>query len=172
MNTAHRQPAHARRASITVLDKTIAIDLTKTLLSVWTVIVVIIVSREFIRVLDKAIEGRVANETLLTLLGLKTISIGVSLLPAALFMALLMVLGRMYRDQEVAAIASAGGGAFTLYKAVYLMVLPCSLAGAWLSLYASPWAEATIIRSMHQDEETADLRGIAAGKFSEYSKVT
>ena len=88
---------------MTVLDRTIAGDLAKTLLSVWTVIVVIIVSREFVRVLDKAIEGRVSSETLLSLLALKTLIFSVSLLPDALFMAVLMVIGRMYRDQEMSA---------------------------------------------------------------------
>ncbi|MDO9105154.1 MAG: LPS export ABC transporter permease LptF [Methylovulum sp.] len=155
---------------VTVLDKSIVQDLVKTLLSVWSVIVVIIVSREFIRVLDKAIEGRVSSETLFSLLALKTVIISVTLLPAALFMAVLMVLGRMYRDQEMSAISSAGGGAGTLYRGVFLMVLPLSLIAAGLSLYASPWAEASITRIMHQDEESSDLRGIAAGKFSEYSQ--
>ncbi len=155
---------------MTVLDRTIAGDLAKTLLSVWTVIVVIIVSREFIRVLDKAIEGRVSSETLLSLLALKTLIFSVSLLPAALFMAVLMVIGRMYRDQEMSAIATAGGGAGTLYRAVFLMVFPLSLLAANLSLYVAPWAEARISQIMHQGEESSDLRGIAAGKFSEYSQ--
>ncbi len=158
-----------RTFTLTVLDRLIALDLLKTLLSVWSVIVVIIVSREFIRVLDKAIQGRVSSETLATLLALKTISIGVSLLPAALFMAVLMVLGKMYRDQEMSAIASAGGGVLTLYRAVFLLVFPLSVAAAALSLYTTPWAEATTAKIMHEGDESSDLRGIAAGKFSEYS---
>lgn len=158
-----------RTFTLTVLDRLIALDLLKTLLSVWSVIVVIIVSREFIRVLDKAIQGRVSSETLATLLALKTISIGVSLLPAALFMAVLMVLGKMYRDQEMSAIASAGGGVLTLYRAVFLLVFPLSVAAAALSLYTTPWAEATTTKIMHEGDESSDLRGIAAGKFSEYS---
>ncbi len=155
---------------LTVLDKLIAQELLKTLLSVWSVIVVIIVSREFIRVLDKAIQGRVSSETLMTLLALKTIIIGVSLLPAALFMAVLMVLGKMYRDQEMSAVGSAGGGALTLYRGVFLLVFPLSVVAAGLSLYTTPWAEATTTRIMHEGDESADLRGIAAGKFSEYSQ--
>jgi lipopolysaccharide export system permease protein len=165
-----KHPKTRRGYTLTVLDKLIAQDLLKTVLAVWSVIVVIIVSREFIRVLDKAVQGSVSSETLLTLLALKTITIGVSLLPAALFMSVLMVLGRMYRDQEMAAVASAGGGVGTLYRAVFLLVVPLSVAGAGLSLYATPWAEATITKIMHQGAESSDLRGIAAGKFSEYSQ--
>jgi lipopolysaccharide export system permease protein len=159
-----------RRPLITVLDRLIMRDLIKTLLAVLTVIVVIIVSRRFIKILDKAIEGQVSNETLLSILGLKMVVASISFLPAALFMAVLMVLGRMYRDQEMSAIASAGGGAGTIYRAVFLLVFPLSVLSAGLSLYVAPWAEAKTEEIMQQDEQSADIRGVAAGKFSEYSQ--
>ncbi|MDZ4156761.1 MAG: LPS export ABC transporter permease LptF [Methylococcales bacterium] len=158
------------RPFISILDKMIAQDLLKTLTSVLTVIVVIIVSRKFIRILDKAIEGQVSNEILLSILGLKTVIACVTFLPAAIFMAVLMVLGRMYRDQEMAAVASAGGGAGVMYRAVFVLVLPLSIFATGLSTYVAPWAEARVGQLMQQDEESADLRGIAAGKFSEYSQ--
>jgi lipopolysaccharide export system permease protein len=159
-----------RREMFTVLDKMVALDLLRTLLAVWSVIVVIIVSRQFIRILDKAIEGQVSNQALLTLLGLKTVIASAAFLPAALFMAVLMVLGRMYRDQEMSAVASAGGGAGTVYRAIFLLIFPLSVLAAGLSFYVSPWAEAMMEDMMHQDKESADLRGVAAGKFSEYSQ--
>ena len=159
-----------RRKLITILDKMILQDLLKTLLSVLTVLVIIIVSRKFIRILDEAIAGQVSNETLLNILGLKTIVAAVEFLPVALFMAVLMVLGRMYRDQEMSAISSAGGGAVTLYRAVFLLVFPLSLVSAGLSLYVAPWAELEVDKLMQKGEESADLRGISAGKFTEYSQ--
>jgi len=159
-----------RRKLVTVLDKMVALDLLRTLLAVWSVIVVIIVSRQFIRILDRAVEGQVSNQTLMTVLGLKTIIASAAFLPAALFMAVLMVLGRMYRDQEMSAVASAGGGAGTVYRSIFLLVFPLSVLSAGLSFYVSPWAEAMMEELMHQDKESADLRGIAAGKFSEYSQ--
>lgn len=158
-----------RRKLVTILDKMIVQDLIKTLLSVLTVIVVIIVSRQFIRILDGAIAGQVSDETLLDILGLKTIVAAVEFLPVALFMSVLMVMGRMYRDHEMAAVASAGGGALTLYRAVFLLVVPLSVLATGLSLYVSPWAESRADKLIEHDEESADLRGIAAGKFSEYS---
>jgi len=158
-----------RRPIVTVLDRMIAQDLLKTLLSVLSVIVVIIVSRQFVRILDKAIEGQVSNETLFSILGLKTIVAGIAFLPAALFMAVLMVLGRMFRDQEMSAVFSAGGGVGAIYKAVFLLVFPLSVLTAGLSLYVAPWAEARIEQLMQKDEKSADIRGIAAGKFTEYS---
>ena len=159
-----------RRKLVTVLDKMIVQDLLKTLLSVLAVLVLIIVSRQFIRVLDEAIAGQVSNETLLSILGFKTIVAGSEFLPVALFMAVLMVLGRMYRDQEMAAVSSAGGGSGTIYWAVFLLVFPVTVLSAVLSFYVAPWAETSVAKLMQHDEESSDIRGIAAGKFSEYSQ--
>lgn len=148
----------------------IAMDILQTLLSVWSVIVIIIVSRKFIKVLEKAIEGQISNETLMKIFGLKTLVAGIDFLPAALFMSILMVLGRMYRDQEMSAISSAGGGSGTIYRAVFLLVFPLSLLSVGLSLYSSPWAEDRMENLMSQDEQSSDIRGVAEGKFSEYSQ--
>jgi lipopolysaccharide export system permease protein len=158
-----------RQPLFSVLNRMIAGDLFKTMLSVWSVIVVIIVSRKFIKVLDQAIAGEISNDVLMTILGLKTIIAGVTFLPAATFMAVLMVLGRMYRDQEMSALQSAGAGAGTVYRSVFQFVIPLCLAAVGLSFYVAPWAEATTEQLISKDRQTADLRGIAPGKFSEYS---
>ena len=155
---------------ISILDKMVATDLLQTLVAVWSVIVVIIVSRKFISVLAQAVEGQISSETLLSILGLKTIIAGASFLPAAIFMATLMVLGRMYRDQEMSAVLSAGGGAWTIYRAVLVFVIPLTLITTFVAFYVSPWAAEKIETLISDDEKTADVRGIAAGKFSEYSQ--
>ncbi|PPD20030.1 MAG: LPS export ABC transporter permease LptF [Methylomonas sp.] len=153
----------------TVLDRMIVSDLYKTFMAVLAVLVIIIVSRNFIKVLVQAIEGNIANDTVMMLLGLKIIVAATAFLPAALFMAVFMVLGRMYRDHEISAIASAGGGIATLYRAVFWVVVPLSVCAAALAMYATPWAEAQTEKLMHDDRQSADVRGISAGRFSEYS---
>ena len=170
---AEHKPNTGKRAGrpwITVLDRMIAKDFITTLLSVWIVVVVIIVSRKFVKILDLAIEGQIANDTLLTILGLKVVTNSITLLPAATFMALLMVLGRLYKEQEMSAIAAAGGGAGTLYRSILIAVVPLTLVTAGLSLYVSPWAENKVEGIMRMGESTSDIRSIAQGKFSEYSR--
>jgi len=154
---------------ISILDKMIAWDILKTLAAVLTIIVTIIVSRKFIKILALAIDGTISGSTALDILGLKTIVAVVNFLPASIFIAILMVLGRMYREQEMSAFASAGGGAARLYRGVFLLSFPLALFTAQLSLYAAPWAEEQMLLLTSRDMETADLRGIAAGRFSEYS---
>jgi lipopolysaccharide export system permease protein len=147
----------------------VAWDLSKTIAAVLSVIVIIIISRKFIKILAMAIDGAISGSTAIDILALKTIVVIVNFLPAAIFMAILMVLGRMYKEQEMSAIASAGGGALTLYRAVFLLIAPLSVLTGCLSLYAAPWAEEQMLLLTSKDMETADLRGIAAGRFTEYS---
>ena len=151
-----------------VLDRMIAKDLLLSFSSILTVLVMIIVSQKFIRVLSQAIEGNIANETVISLLAFKTIIVTASFFPVACFMAVLMVMGRMYRDQEIAAIASAGGGFLRLFKAIIFILIPLSACSAALSLYAAPWAEEHSRKMTHNDEQTADIRSITPGRFSEY----
>jgi lipopolysaccharide export system permease protein len=53
---------------------------------------------------------------------------------------------------------------------VFLLVFPLSIATVGIAFYVSPWAAAKIDSLISNDEKTADLRGISAGKFSEYSQ--
>jgi lipopolysaccharide export system permease protein len=171
MKSSVIKPSSARRLRLLpVLDSMLAWELTKTAFAVLLVLVTIIVSRKFLGILTKAIEGDVAGETLLVLLGLKTLSAFIMLLPAAQFLAILMVFGRMYRDQEMAILASGGAGFARLYRAIAWILIPLAIVATWLALEVFPWSEATVESLMKKDEKTADLRGIKPGRFNEFSQ--
>jgi lipopolysaccharide export system permease protein len=148
----------------------VALELVKTVLSVLAVLVTIIVSRKFLNILTKAIEGEIAGDTLMTLLGLKVLSAFILLLPPAQFLAILMVFGRMYRDQEMAVLASSGVGLARVYRAVAWFLIPLCAASVWLALEVFPWSEAKVQTLLKKDEKTADLRGIKPGRFNEFSR--
>ena len=154
---------------LSVLDKLIVAELLKTVSAILLVLVVIIVSQKFIKVLTQAADGNIGNDMVLLLLGLKTVIVTASFLPAAMFMAVLIVFGRMYQQQEIAAIASAGGGFFTLYRGIFIVLLPLTLFATGLSMLAAPWAEQKTQAIMHEGGQSSDIRGISAGGFREYS---
>lgn len=160
---------NGRAPLFAVVDRMVSAELAKTLSSILLVLVVIIVSRKFLNILAKAIEGEVAGETLFQLLGLKTLAATAILLPPSLFMAILTVIGRMYRDHEMSILASGGMGAGRLYRALSWMVVPVFLLSAWLALEVMPWTERQVQALMKRDEATADIRGIKAGRFNEFS---
>jgi lipopolysaccharide export system permease protein len=148
----------------------VTLELAKTTVSVLAVLVTIIVSRKFLGILTKAIEGEVAADTLFVLLGLKMLSALIVLTPPSLFLAMLMVFGRMYRDHEMTILSSSGVGLMRLYRAVLYFVLPLCVLSAYLALEVMPWSERQSQALMHRDEETADVRGIKPGRFNEFSR--
>ena len=165
-----KQPTFSRWSFLSVIDRMVMVELAKTVTAVSAVLVTIIVSRKFLNILTKAIEGEVAGDTLFVLLGLKTLSAVIILLPAALFLGILMVFGRMYRDQEMTVLSSSGVGFSRLYRAISYLVIPVSVLAAFLALQVLPWSEQQVQERMRKDEKTADLRGIKPGQFNEFSQ--
>ena len=154
---------------MSVVDRMLSLELAKTLISILLVLVTIIVSRKFLGILTKAIEGEVATDTVFTLLGLKTLSAVAILIPPSLFMAVLTVMGRMYRDHEMSILASAGVGSLRLYRSLSWVVIPAFVLSAYMALIVMPWSERQSQERIMHDVETQDIRGIKAGRFNEFS---
>jgi lipopolysaccharide export system permease protein len=138
--------------------------------AILSVLVIIIVSRKFLGILARAIEGEVSGGTLSTLLALKILTAVSMLLPPALFLSVLVVLGRLYRDNEMTVLAACGVGPGRTYRALMWFVLPVALLGAVLALQVMPWSERQAQALMKRDEQGADVRGIKAGRFNEFSR--
>lgn len=155
---------------LSVMDRMMMVDLLKTIFSVLIVLVVIIVSRNFIKVLKMAVEGLISTEAIVNILGLKIVLASASFMVPAVFVSVLMVLGRMYRDQEMSALSSAGAGVGRLYLAVFKTIIPVVFMAAWMSLYVSPWAASTVEQIIFEEKQNIGVRAISAGKFSEYNK--
>jgi len=164
-----RTTPRASRSFISVIDRMMALELLKTLLSILLVLVTIIVSRKFLGILTKAIEGDVASETVFSLLGLKTLSAIAILIPPSAFMAVLSVMGRMYRDHEMSVLASAGVGSKRVFQALSWVIIPVFLFSIVMALEVMPWSERKSQELINRDTETHDIRGIKAGRFNEFS---
>ncbi len=155
---------------LTVLDRMIVSDIGKTLLAVLSVLLLIIISHKLVRYLSKAVEGEISGQAIFSLLSLNMVSMSVLLLPASLFLSVLMVLGRMQRDNEMAALAAGGVGLPRILRAVFTLVVPLSFLAAILALQLQPWAVDKSLEVMAYEAKTVDVRGISAGRFSEYSR--
>ncbi len=167
--TAENTVRRPRPSLLTVIDRMVSWELIKTLISILLVLVIIIVSRKFLGILTKAIEGEVSTDTVFTLLGLKSLTALAVLIPPSLFMAVLTVIGRMYRDHEMSVLASAGMGAKRLYRSMAWVVIPVLCLSAYMALVVMPWSERQSQARIMHDVETQDIRGIKAGRFNEFS---
>jgi len=155
---------------LSVMDRMIMSDLLKTIFSVLLVLVVIIVSRNFIKILKMAVDGVISTEAILSILGLKIILACATFMVPAVFVSVLMVLGRMYRDQEMSALSSAGVGAGRLYLSVFKIIIPVTLLAAGMALYIAPWAASGVERVIYEEKQNIGVRAIGEGKFSEFNQ--
>ena len=156
--------------ALPILDRMLFGELARTLTVVLLVLVSIIISKKFLAILVRAIEGEIASETIFMLLGLKLVAVITSLLPAALFTSIVIVLGRMYRDNEMVALIFAGMSPLLLLRAVLLFALPVAILSAFLSLEVMPWSERAGQQLIKADEKLSDLRSIKPGRFNEFSQ--
>lgn len=111
--------------------------------------------------------GKVPAGLLLSQLGLRSIQVLPILLPLALFVGLLLAIGRLYGESEMAVLSSVGLGPQRLWRPLVLVTAPVVVIVAMASLWLAP-AGARIARDMIETANRSFLvAGLEAGRFME-----
>jgi len=153
-----------------IIDRLFIFELSKMLASVMLVLSVILISQRLVRYLSKVSSGELSADAVLSLVGFNMVLLLIKLLPAALLVSILLVLGKMYRDNEMSALFSAGVGLSRVYRSVFLFVTPLFVVSIYLSLVTMPWGLQQIEMVKSNDQSSLDIRGITDGRFNEYSQ--
>lgn len=95
----------------------------QTWLAVTGVLLLILVTNQFAKVLGDAASNKVPREALLLVMGLTSLQYLTILIPVGLFLAILLALGRLYRDSEMYALMACGVGPAQLYRPVMTLAL-------------------------------------------------
>lgn len=143
--------------------------LIREVLAAWaavTVVLLLILMSSYIgRFLADIAAGEVPGDLLLSLLALKTVGALGLLLPAALFLAAMLALGRLYRDSEMVIMSACGVGPARLYRALALLGVPACLGLFALSLWIAPQAAATGQALRDQASRDAQVATLQPGRF-------
>lgn len=115
--------------------------------------------------LSMAADGLIDTATALQLVGLSSLTTLEVILPTALFFSVLLVLGRLYQNGEIAALVSAGVSPLRLMRSVATAVLLAALLAGLLSIFGRPWAYDSIYRLEAQAISRLDAGELAAGQF-------
>lgn len=152
---------------LSILDKYIAREVLQTFLGVTLVLMLIFLSKLLVGYLAEAASGEIPGDLILSLMMLKSLKYLTLILPLSLFLAILLVQGRMYRDSEMVAITACGVGTLQLYKPLILVSLPVVLTLIGLSLYTLPWTERLEDELLSEAQKNLEVTGIQAGRFRE-----
>jgi lipopolysaccharide export system permease protein len=142
-------------------------EVLQTLLALTVLLVLIYISHRFMMYLVKASAGAMPADFIFQLLALKLLSDLMLILPLGFFLALLLALGRMYKDNEITAMAACGIPV-PVKSIVGFGVIFAFVIGT-LSLFLAPWAVSQSANLQIKLSTIAEVGGIAAGRFKEFS---
>ena len=123
-----------------IIDRYLIREISKPLIAICTFLVVIFASYRAAQYLAEAVAGLIAGKIVLYLVLLKIAIVMEVLVPATLYLSVVIVLGRLYADFEMTALFACGVGIGRIFKAVIYLAVPLALLVACLSLYVRPWA--------------------------------
>lgn len=131
-------------------------------------LVLIYISHRFMHYLIQAASGALPAEFIFKLVGLKLLSDLMLILPLGFFLAILLALGRLYKDNEITALAACGIA--VPFKTIVGLGVVFSLFIGTLSLILSPWAVTQTNLLKKQASTTAEVSSFMAGRFKEFNQ--
>jgi len=157
--------------SLSILDRYLIKELYKTFFAVASVLLLIIFANNFVQSLEKIVGGYFNTSSLWKLMGLQFLEMMGFLIPPSFFFAILISLGRLYRDSEMIAMQSSGVGPFPIYRAYIIASIPIIVLTTLLVMYTLPWAKYSLDQlEANKDRENTEFTVIETGKFQELQK--
>ena len=117
--------------------------------------------------LSDAADGEIPINSVVELLVLKLVTYMDVLLPLMLYVALIMVLGRWSRDNEMAVLAASGIGLQHFLRPVLVLGLAAAALVGGFSLYLSPLAVRVAETIRQEYDHRSEVSGIIPGVFTE-----
>lgn len=150
---------------LTTLDRYLLREVIQTWVAVTFVLLAIMLSSRFARYLGEAAAGNLPSEVVFTLLGLTSVQYLTVLVPVSLFLAVMLALGRFYRDSEMAALMACGVGYGRMLKPLMTLAVVIGIGLAALSLQVGPSAARMAGEVRADAERDVEAAGFEAGRF-------
>ena len=131
------------------------------------ILLLLMVSYSALGYLADAASSLISPRLLVMLILAKTMAAFELFLPLALYITLLLGLGKLYSEQEISALQAAGMNIFGLVRAFLPLILIISVLTALVSLYVRPWAYDLRYTAKNQAEDTYDFDRLESGYFYE-----
>ncbi len=150
-----------------ILRKALAREVLITAAAVTAIIFCIFLVVRVLGFLRQAAEGIIPVDSIFLLLFLKVIAYMDVILPLMLFVAMLLVLGRWSRDNELTIMAASGLGLSHLIRPTAFLVLIGTIIVGGFSVLVGPMAVRSVGALEHELKTRTDIVGISPGLFTE-----
>lgn len=151
------------------IDRYVLREVAVSLAAVTAVLLAILVSYQLARILGIAAERGFPHDIVLALIGLTTLENLMVLVPIATLLAVMLALGRLYHESEMAAVRACGLGPERLYLAVFSLALPLAIALGWLAFVIGPAARDGAEQLRGRGMRDAEFGLLEPGTFRTYA---
>ena len=150
-----------------IINRYLSREIALTLAAVTALLLLMFLSSTFVRTLAGAAHGEYSSGSVMTIFGLQALVSFVLILPLSFFAAVLLGLGRLYKDSEMTAMGACGIGPARVLRVVFVFSLAVGAVVALFSLYITPWAEGQYRDVLAKAGASAQIEGITAGRFNQ-----
>ncbi len=151
-----------------IIDRYLLREAAQSWLSVTGVLLVILVSNQLARTLQRAAEQNLPQDIVMSLIGLSTIENLTVLIPVGLLLAIVLAFGRLYHESEMVAVQACGIGTLRLYRPVAVLAVFAAVALAWLAFFGAPEAAQKGYAMRSHALRAAQIGSLAPGKFRSF----
>ena len=150
-----------------ILDRYIFREIAATWLGVTVVLLLILLINQFARILGDVAKGQLPKSAAMDVIALSAAQYLTIIVPIGLFLAVMLALGRLYRDSEMPAMMACRVGPGGIYRPLLWLLAPLAAGVAWLALDLGPRALQAVERIGAEARREADLASIEPGRFTE-----
>jgi lipopolysaccharide export system permease protein len=144
-------------------------EVVQTWLAVTGVLVAILVSNQLSRVLGQAADNQYGRRVVFELIALGAIMNLSVIVPVGLLLAVILTLGRMYHDSEMAALQACGFGPSKLLPPLFCFALTIAIGLGWLVFFQVPRADREVQLLRQSAVKEAQFGQLDAGRFRQFS---
>ncbi|MEZ5552642.1 MAG: LPS export ABC transporter permease LptF [Pseudomonadales bacterium] len=148
-----------------IFDRYLLREVATPFLGISAALIVLFVTYSLTRYLSDATDGVLLADAVFLLTLLKGLIALETLLPVALYIALMVALGRLYSDWEVTAFKASGISEGRIIVPVLFLAGVISVGIAAISLWVRPWAYDQLYEIQADAEAFNDLDLLQAGRF-------
>jgi lipopolysaccharide export system permease protein len=148
-----------------IINRYLIREMALPLVTVTAVLVVIFMSYNAVRYTADAAAGLLPGSTVLQLTLLRSLIAIEVLLPVALYLSVVMGMGRLYSDNEMVALYANGFSELRVVRSVLWLSLAVAIVVASLSLAVRPWAYYKSYLLKAEAEAEFNLDKLEAGQF-------
>jgi lipopolysaccharide export system permease protein len=134
-------------------------------------LLLVAVGGRFIGYLQEAAMGKFSGATVLTIIGLRLPEFVQLVAPFAVYVSILITLGRWYADREMVVLQSAGVGTRVLLQWVSITLGVVVAVIALLTCWITPMAQQALADFMAQERAQTEFEAVNPGKFHIYDRA-